>query len=93
MPITVHTISGAPRAWRVLMGLTFKGLEWDTALLQASTRDHKAPTFLELNPRGTVPVLEADGRIIGDGKPGDMTKRLQSLHREFAFEHGTPLPV
>ncbi len=66
MPITVHTISGAPRAWRVLMGLTFKGLEWDTALLQASTRDHKAPTFLELNPRGTVPVLEADGLVLRD---------------------------
>lgn len=40
-----------------------------------------------------TPILEADGRVIGDGKPGDMTKRLQSLHREFAFEHGTPLPV
>jgi len=40
-----------------------------------------------------TPILEADGRVIGDGKPGDMTKRLQSLHREFAYEHGTPLPV
>lgn len=40
-----------------------------------------------------TPILEADGRVIGEGKPGDMAKRLQSLHREFAFEHGTPLPV
>ena len=40
-----------------------------------------------------TPILEADGRVIGNGKPGDMTKRLQSLHREFAFEHGTPLPI
>jgi len=39
-----------------------------------------------------TPILKADDRIIGNGKPGDMTKRLQSLHREFAFEHGTPLP-
>ena len=39
-----------------------------------------------------TPILEADGRTIGDGNPGSMTKRLQSLHREFAFEHGTPLP-
>ena len=39
-----------------------------------------------------TPILEADGRVIGDGKPGQMTKRLQSLHREYAFEHGTPLP-
>jgi branched-chain amino acid aminotransferase len=39
-----------------------------------------------------TPILEADGRTIGDGKTGSMTERLQSLHREFAFEHGTPLP-
>ena len=39
-----------------------------------------------------TPVLEADGRVIGDGKPGPMTKRLQPLHREFAYAHGEELP-
>ena len=39
-----------------------------------------------------TPILEADGRIIGDGSVGPMTRRLQSLHREFAYETGTPLP-
>ncbi len=39
-----------------------------------------------------TPVLEADGRQIGDGKPGTMTQLLQRLHREFAFANGTPLP-
>ena len=39
-----------------------------------------------------TPVLEADGRIIGDGSAGSVTKRLQDLHRVFAFEHGSPLP-
>ncbi len=39
-----------------------------------------------------TPVLEADGRQIGDGKAGTLTRRLQKLHREFAYEHGTPLP-
>ena len=39
-----------------------------------------------------TPVLEADGRIIGDGKAGPMTLRLQKLHRAFAYENGTPLP-
>jgi branched-chain amino acid aminotransferase group I len=39
-----------------------------------------------------TPILEADGRVIGDGKRGQMTERLQSLHREYAFEHGEPLP-
>ena len=39
-----------------------------------------------------TPVLEADGRIIGDGSAGPTTQRLQDLHRAFAFEHGSPLP-
>lgn len=39
-----------------------------------------------------TPILEADGRTIGDGASGPMTKRLQGLHRSFAYEHGSPLP-
>ena len=39
-----------------------------------------------------TPVLEADGRTIGDGTVGPMTKRLQKLHRQHAWETGTPLP-
>ena len=39
-----------------------------------------------------TPILEADGRVIGDGKVGEVTRRLQALHREVAFETGVPLP-
>lgn len=39
-----------------------------------------------------TPVLEADGRVIGDGIPGELTRRLQGLHREYAFETGEALP-
>ncbi len=39
-----------------------------------------------------TPVLEADGRVIADGKSGPMTRRLQSLHRSLARDNGTPLP-
>lgn len=39
-----------------------------------------------------TPVLEADGRGIGDGSVGPMTRQLQGLHREFAFRNGVPLP-
>lgn len=40
-----------------------------------------------------TPILEADGRVIGDGKLGDMTRRLQGLHREHAYGTGYKLPV
>jgi branched-chain amino acid aminotransferase len=39
-----------------------------------------------------TPVLMADGRAIADGKAGKLTKRLQKLHREYAYEHGEALP-
>lgn len=39
-----------------------------------------------------TPVLEADGRVIGDGKAGDMTQRLQALHREVAWRDGEEIP-
>ncbi|NQV86530.1 MAG: aminotransferase class IV, partial [Woeseiaceae bacterium] len=40
-----------------------------------------------------TPVLEADGRVIGDGTAGRITKQMQGLHRQFAYEHGSPLPL
>ena len=39
-----------------------------------------------------TPILEADGRTIGDGNCGELTRRLQKMHREYAFQHGEPLP-
>jgi len=39
-----------------------------------------------------TPVLMADGRTIGDGKAGELTARLQKLHRQYAWEHGEALP-
>ena len=39
-----------------------------------------------------TPVLEADGRVIGDGRAGDTTRRLQRLHREAAWRDGEEIP-
>jgi branched-chain amino acid aminotransferase len=39
-----------------------------------------------------TPVLMADGRTIGNGKTGDLTVRLQKLHRQYAWDHGEALP-
>lgn len=40
-----------------------------------------------------TPILQADGRTIGDGCAGPLTRRLQELHRQFAWETGEPLPT
>lgn len=38
-----------------------------------------------------TPILEADGRVIGDGTRGPVTEQLQGLHRAYAHERGTPI--
>ncbi|WP_395373894.1 glutathione S-transferase family protein [Marinicella sp. W31] len=66
MSITVYSVSGAPRAWRVLLGLAFKGLDYDVEVLQVSKNEHKSPEYLKINPRGTIPALEYQGLILRD---------------------------
>jgi branched-chain amino acid aminotransferase group I len=39
-----------------------------------------------------TPVLEIDGRRIGDGKPGTLTRRLSRLYAEWVRQNGEPLP-
>jgi branched-chain amino acid aminotransferase len=40
---------------------------------------------------GLVPVIEIDGRVIGDGKPGPVTGRLMDLFAELTARTGTRL--
>jgi glutathione S-transferase len=65
-PYLVYSISGAPRPWRVLLGLIAKGLEFEVRVLDASKKEHKAPEFLALNARGRVPVIERDGFVLSE---------------------------
>ncbi|MEM1286068.1 MAG: glutathione S-transferase family protein [Pseudomonadota bacterium] len=54
------TVSGAPSPWRVALAMAFKGLDYEVQMLSASEREHKSEPYLSLNPRGTVPTLQAD---------------------------------
>lgn len=38
-----------------------------------------------------TPVLEVDGRTIGNGERGRFTTRLQQIHRKHAWQTGTPI--
>ena len=39
-----------------------------------------------------APALEIDGRRIGSGEAGPLTRRLQELYRDKASREGEPLP-
>ncbi len=78
MTMTVYAVSGAPRPWRVMAGLTFKELEYNIRYLEASKGEHKAPEYLKINPRRTVPSL-----VKGDLTLRDSIGILAWLDREY----------
>jgi len=63
MAIELYWGSGSPFAWRVMLTLEVKGLEYESKLLEFSKGDHKTPAYLKLNPRGKVPSLK-DGDFV-----------------------------
>lgn len=90
-----------PHADSCLPGLTRKMIlricdEQDIPAQERNLSLTEVYTADEVFTSGTMgeltPVLEADGRSIGTGKVGPMTTRLQKLHREYAYQNGTPLP-
>jgi glutathione S-transferase len=59
----VFSISGSPRAWRVLLALTVKQVPFENCVLSVSESQHKSPEFTAVNPRQRVPVLK-DGDFV-----------------------------
>ncbi|HEY4281964.1 MAG TPA: branched-chain-amino-acid transaminase [Chthoniobacterales bacterium] len=47
--------------------------------------------FLTGTAAELIPVIKADGRVIGNGKPGPITNRMVSRFREITRETGTPI--
>ena len=63
MAIELYWGSGSPFAWRIMLTLEVKGLAYESKLLEFSKGEHKAPDYLQLNPRGKVPTLK-DGDFV-----------------------------
>jgi glutathione S-transferase len=63
MALELYWGSGSPFSWRVLLALEYKGIPYESHVLQFSKQEHKAPQMLRMNPRGRVPVLR-DGEFV-----------------------------
>jgi glutathione S-transferase len=66
MALEIFWGSGSPFSWRVLLGAELKGLEYTSRLLDFSKGDLKTPEFLQINPRGKVPVIRDDGFVLSE---------------------------
>jgi len=51
---------------KVRFALAEKGLEWQSTTLDLRAGDQFKPEFLQLNPKGLVPVLDHDGEAIAE---------------------------
>ena len=58
MALECYFMSGSPFAWRALLALQLKGLEFKATEVHGSKGDNKTPEYLAMNPHGQVPVLK-----------------------------------
>jgi glutathione S-transferase len=62
MKLYMSQSSGNAYKVRLLLGML--KVPYEKAMLDFPKKEHKAPAFLRLNPRGQVPALEDGGRVL-----------------------------
>lgn len=83
MKLYMTEMSGNSFKIRVLCAML--GVEYENVRIDWEGREHKSPTFLELNPRGQVPVMEIEGKVFWDS-----TAHLVYIARKFGGETWLP---
>ena len=89
-PITAGALQGITRS--VVFDIAG---EFDIKVIEADFTRHDIFVADECFLTGTaaeiVPVVKADGRTIGNGKPGPITTRIIARFREMTHQTGTPI--
>ena len=89
-PITAGALQGITRS--VVFDIAG---EFDIKVVEADFTRHDIFVADECFLTGTaaeiVPVVKADGRIIGNGKPGPITTRIIARFRDMTHNTGTPI--
>jgi len=62
----LYTMAVSGNSYKVRILLSLLGVPYENIVIDDLKQEHKQPSFLELNSRGEVPVLEEDGVIIWD---------------------------
>ncbi|MFQ5722378.1 MAG: branched-chain-amino-acid transaminase [Candidatus Aminicenantales bacterium] len=89
-PIHVGLLAGITRNTIINLAdkMGIKVIEKEFTLFNVYSADE---CFLSGTAAEVVPVREVDGRLIGNGKPGLITKKLLTAFQEYAKTHGTPI--
>jgi glutathione S-transferase len=82
----------APNPRRVRIFAAEKGIELHRREVSIVTREHKAPEYLALNPRGQTPALQLDdGTVIAESVA--ICRYLEALHSEPPLFGTTPVQI
>jgi branched-chain amino acid aminotransferase len=89
-PIAAGALRGITRAvvFEIAAELGIKISEGDITRHDVFIADE---CFLTGTAAEVIPVIKADGRVIGDGKPGSISTRMIARFREITRETGTPI--
>jgi len=89
-PVTAGALRGITRsvAFEIAAELGFKTLKADITRHDVYAADE---CFLTGTAAEIVPVVKADGRLIGNGKRGPITTCIIARFREMTRETGTPI--
>ena len=83
MKLYMTEMSGNSFKIRVLAAML--GVAYDNIRIDWEGGEHKSPAFLDLNPRGQVPVMEIEGKVFWDS-----TAHLVYIARKFGGETWLP---
>ena len=89
-PISAGALRGITRAvvFEIAAELGMKVTETDITRHDVFIADE---CLLTGTAAEVIPVIKADGRVIGNGKPGPITTRMIARFREITRETGTPI--
>jgi branched-chain amino acid aminotransferase len=89
-PIAAGALRGITRAvaFEIAAELGLKITETDITRHDVFVADE---CFLTGTAAEVIPVIKADGRVIGNGKPGPISTRMIARFREITRETGTPI--
>jgi branched-chain amino acid aminotransferase len=89
-PYTINNLKGITReaVMELARARGYEVLERDLGLFDLYTGDE---VFVTGTAAEVAPVTKIDGRIIGDGKPGPITRDLMAVFKELTQTTGTPI--
>ncbi len=89
-PLTLNNLNGITRAAVIELAgkMECPVQEKNCGLVDLYTADE---VFVTGTAAEIAPIIKVDGRIIGNGKPGKITRRLMSEFKKLTGEEGTPI--